>query len=313
MNEYGLIKSLPDSRDFIYSNLKSSVSLPSSFAYPETPLRNQGKRGTCVGFGSANMRDVQELSDSLIQVSPLFIYLESKKIDGLPAGTEGTTLKAALTVLKNIGVCPESDLPYTEPNFSADTSTLAQNATKGKISAYARVYTIEEIKQAIYQDGPVLIGCSITQQFRDLPPSENVFIKSLFGGQMVGGHCMSLHGWDDSIGAFKLKNSWADWGNINGYAWMSYNCVTERSIDLGMGMFNEAFTSVDIKTGFTGQKIEMWIDNKRVKVNGVESEIDVPATIMNGRTLAPVRWIFEKAGYTVQWDAVERKVTALKG
>lgn len=49
-------------------------------------------------------------------------------------------------------------------------------------------------------------------------------------------------------------------------------------------------------------KIILKIDSKEALVNGETKELDVPATIVNGRTLVPVRSISESLGPEVSWD-----------
>ena len=46
-----------------------------------------------------------------------------------------------------------------------------------------------------------------------------------------------------------------------------------------------------------------------LKVNGDTIKSDIPPIIINGRSLVPVRAIFEKLGAQVFWDATEKKVT----
>ena len=50
-----------------------------------------------------------------------------------------------------------------------------------------------------------------------------------------------------------------------------------------------------------------------VILNGQKLFFDVPPLIENGRTLVPLRAIFEAMGAKVYWDAAARKVTATKG
>lgn len=62
--------------------------------------------------------------------------------------------------------------------------------------------------------------------------------------------------------------------------------------------------------------IELQIDNKNMKVNGVSKEIDpgrdtVP-TVINGRTLIPIRAVFEALGGTVGYDEAKGQKIALK-
>jgi len=50
-----------------------------------------------------------------------------------------------------------------------------------------------------------------------------------------------------------------------------------------------------------------------VYLNGQELSFDVPPTIENGRTLVPLRAIFEAMGASVSWDNDTRTATAVKG
>lgn len=50
-----------------------------------------------------------------------------------------------------------------------------------------------------------------------------------------------------------------------------------------------------------------------VLINGSKIEFDVPPTVLNGRTLVPMRKIFEELGATVRWDQNTKTVTAWRG
>ena len=53
-------------------------------------------------------------------------------------------------------------------------------------------------------------------------------------------------------------------------------------------------------------------DEVSVYLDNVKIEFDVPAQIINGRTMVPVRKIFEELGMTVNWDGETQKVSADK-
>jgi len=52
--------------------------------------------------------------------------------------------------------------------------------------------------------------------------------------------------------------------------------------------------------------ITLKLDDRTATVNGQEVTLDVPAELMNGRTVVPLRFIAESLGLTVKWDAEER-------
>ncbi len=50
-----------------------------------------------------------------------------------------------------------------------------------------------------------------------------------------------------------------------------------------------------------------------LKINGTELECEVPPQIIDGRTMVPVRAIFEAVGAEVNWDSDTKTVTGIKG
>lgn len=61
-------------------------------------------------------------------------------------------------------------------------------------------------------------------------------------------------------------------------------------------------------------KIQLEIGSKILSVNGKVVPIDVVAKVTSGRTLAPLRFVCEVLGATVQYDATNRsvKITSAK-
>ena len=54
-------------------------------------------------------------------------------------------------------------------------------------------------------------------------------------------------------------------------------------------------------------------DNIAVKLNGQTLSFDVPPQLINGRTMVPMRAIFENLGATVNWEQSTQTVTSVKG
>lgn len=70
-----------------------------------------------------------------------------------------------------------------------------------------------------------------------------------------------------------------------------YDSVT-RGVDASMGE----------------QRIFLQVGNLQAAVNDAVVLLDVPATIINGRTMVPLRFVSEAMGAQVHWDAVSRSV-----
>ena len=95
--------------------------------------------------------------------------------------------------------------------------------------------------------------------------------------------------------------------------------------DVTLLSFNEGETEITASLNGLTQKFEVRVgpnenrptenvaDQITVKINGVAQVYDQPPVIMNGRTLVPLRGIFEALGANVSWDGQTQTVTATKG
>ena len=71
-------------------------------------------------------------------------------------------------------------------------------------------------------------------------------------------------------------------------------------------VWNDIFRQVVVTTD--NSVIIFTIDSKIAYVNGYSKTLDAAATIINGRTLVPVRFVSEALGYEVDWHASKRIV-----
>ncbi len=70
--------------------------------------------------------------------------------------------------------------------------------------------------------------------------------------------------------------------------------------------WNEATQTVTATRG--SQQIELPIGSRMASVNGRTVNLDVPATIMNGTTMVPLRFVGEALGADVRWDGADQLV-----
>lgn len=71
--------------------------------------------------------------------------------------------------------------------------------------------------------------------------------------------------------------------------------------------WDEATRTVSYSLGQT--VVEIPIGSLTARVNGKETALDVPAKLVQGRTLVPVRFISAQLGATVAWDEATKTVT----
>lgn len=237
----GFIPSEPDHRDYIYGavvNMEADT-LPPSFFYPRIPVNKQ-VIGDCVGQSSRAIKAIQEGHG--LDFAPDFVYSQCKKLDGAP-DQEGTQPRIAMQVLKNIGAARKglydnltANTPRPEPSAAA-----VDDAKPFVISAYARIQTVDEIKHALVNQGPVMGAVIVTDSFMNAPGG----VIPNPQGSILGGHAICIDGYDDSKQQFRFINSWGEeWGD-EGYGWLPYSFLTFTT-DIGMRFFIEAWSSVDV-------------------------------------------------------------------
>ncbi|PKM66489.1 MAG: hypothetical protein CVU95_10935 [Firmicutes bacterium HGW-Firmicutes-2] len=91
---------------------------------------------------------------------------------------------------------------------------------------------------------------------------------------------------------------------INGRTMVPLRAIFE-ALDMEVEWIAETRTII----GTTAtDKIQLTVDSNQTLVNNERVELDVPATIIESRTLVPVRFIGESTGREVKWDGITRTV-----
>ncbi|MBR1738036.1 MAG: carboxylesterase family protein [Firmicutes bacterium] len=68
-----------------------------------------------------------------------------------------------------------------------------------------------------------------------------------------------------------------------------------------------------VRLEYNGKVIKMQINGDYAEVNGTRKQLDVSPTIINGRTMLPIRFIADNFGFTTTWDAETKTATVSNG
>lgn len=99
-----------------------------------------------------------------------------------------------------------------------------------------------------------------------------------------------------------FSGSWGYGSNLSGGSWTGSKRLTPVA------------PAPDPNAPANQKKILLQIDHPNISADGKLVTLDSPPTIVNGRTLLPIRAVAEAMGGTVGWDGAARKVTvAAKG
>jgi predicted secreted protein len=189
-----------------------------------TPVRDQGQCGSCWAFGTVGPLEQAILIRDGASKDLAEQYLVSCNTDGwgcdggwwahdyhewkYPAGEPGP------------GAVYEADSPYTATDAPCNGpythhETIADWVF---IAGESSVPSTDALKQAIYDYGPVSAAVCVNSAFQAY--TGGVFNPP--GWCLSINHAITLVGWDDSLGAWRLRNSWGpDWGE-DGYMWIAY-------------------------------------------------------------------------------------------
>lgn len=239
-----------DDRDFIYEELiNTSDKLPNIVDYRNElqPVRNQGNQGTCYAQSAACMKEWQEKKDYNLNeyLSPQFFYNNRDYMnDDIKEndGDNGMTGRDVMKILKNIGICKESEYKYDDnnrnDNYNNIPKSIKENALKHRIKSYAKVNTIEGLKNDLYYNGPCLIAFPVYGNESNLI-NNPMWIKNNENDKFMGGHAMTVVGYDDQNNYFIIRNSWGEnWGD-KGYCYYKYE---------NWGSHWECWTTIDLDT-----------------------------------------------------------------
>lgn len=207
----------PDAHDFAFRSLVTAQPvLPAHYVSAPSPVLDQGDTPHCVGFSGALMRSIEERRDEKHRLA--FdgddLYAGAKRIDGAP-NEDGTDIRSACKVLLADGALVSGSTIATEVG------------QRRKIAAYARLYTIEDIKRAIFLYGSAWLGSSWANSWFEpghngtLPPPDS----------SAGGHAYDAVGWSDRRQALRCQNSWTiEWAQ-HGRFWLPYEYVDFTDFD----------------------------------------------------------------------------------
>lgn len=190
------------------------------------PMRNQGACGSCYAFAaggvvdssyrirygrSANIAE-QELIDCAGGIA-------HPMIDGCKGFFVEPTMLHAMSgvawegrysyVAKDRGVC--GNPPYSYKILTWGWAGIGYSS-------------VSQIKNALCRFGPVATTIEATKLFKNY--TGGVFQekpRSRYGTIPTINHAIMIVGWDDSKGAWRIKNSWGTGWGENGYAWVKYN------------------------------------------------------------------------------------------
>ncbi len=173
-------------------------------------VKDQGNCGACVAFATcAAMESALLIGEGVsMTLSEAHLFFCGA---GSNACENGWDFLPAIDRAKDVGVCSDAVLPYTDSGVCEDVPSEA------KITDYSVSHSSRDRRKAL-EAGPVIAGMKVYRDF--------LFYKSGIyehaTGEMVGLHAVCIVGYNDVERYWIVKNSWgSDWGE-DGFARIAY-------------------------------------------------------------------------------------------
>ena len=220
----------PVYRDFLPQAVDLSRYMP--------PVGDQMRQGSCVGWATAYAarayyaEQIEHRDIKLPQNVPSPAWL----FDIIHIGNDcdqGAAIPDAMKVLVS-GAYSLKDFPYDDTKCPRPLPPLRAKASDFKIESFESVFDkqqghadLDDVKGALAKGNPVVIVASLDDSFMDLSPDNKVW-RADATAKDIGGHAITIVGYDDRSQTFHFINQWnTTWGDA-GYGYMTYDTFLAR-------------------------------------------------------------------------------------
>ena len=202
---YGYVTSSEDPRDSYADNIVAQYSLPEEYDLMRymPPVLNQGSKpmcSACAACCNLEWKALMKGEDVDLSEDWVFDQREDKNVPGMSP-------RETFQIIKKNGV------PSVTAYKSKNPETIHESAKWHRIRGYARIGTINTLKNCIIAYGPVYIALPVR--------SENDYFWR--GGENLGGHAVPVVGWNRD--GLIIRNSWGSTWASGGYVTLPYDDV----------------------------------------------------------------------------------------
>lgn len=224
----------PDLRDYkLRSVLKEAIdpqSLPKKVDLRGEwgDIMDQGSLGSCVANTvSGCIRFVRrKLNMTVYDPSRLYIYYYGRKIEDFPVEEDtGMYIRSGYKSVAKYSVCAERNWPYKEDIFDQEPSEYAQSAARThRVFDY---YNLDpdplELKKCLADGYPISFGAAVFESFMSATTARTGVVPVPKPRERsLGGHAMTIVGYDEEKQHYLVANSWsANWGD-KGFCYFPY-------------------------------------------------------------------------------------------
>jgi len=200
-------------------------------------VENQATLGSCTANATVGALEFLEIkegvsSKDIENYSRLFVYYNTRELQGLVTEDCGGTLRDAIKSVASFGACNEVKWPYDISKFThKPIDECYVEAVDHKITEYHRLETFPDLIQCLAEGYPFVFGFMLydgcmskevaTTGILNLPTSTEVF---------QGGHAVCAVGYDMDAKTILIRNSWGTEWAQGGYFTMPFSYISNPAL-----------------------------------------------------------------------------------
>lgn len=196
-------------------------------------IYNQQSLGSCTAHAVATLfdtiqdRQYTKADAKAFTPSRLFIYYNTRKIEGTTERDVGSSIRNAIKSVAKEGICDEELWGYEVLKFKDLPPPIAyENGKKNTAVEYLRLTpTREQLEQCLSRGNPFSFGLMIYKYWYDDPAirRSGIIRSPTSSDTKIGGHAMVCVGYDRQKQVFIVVNSWGpSWGD-KGICYIPYS------------------------------------------------------------------------------------------
>lgn len=202
----------------------------------DSPVDSQHTIGSCGASALVNAYEnmvKHHYPDKFVDLSRLYVYYHTRYLENTVQSDDGVVyLRSALRAVEKYGVCPESVWPYDITKFLQQPSPDAYVAAEDhKIESYRYLQTLKDMLEVLSKGDPFIVGITVYPGFMTLSPADSALSMPETTDIEMGGHAMSIVGYNMDDAHFIAKNSFGTaWGD-KGYCYIPFEYMRLYAFD----------------------------------------------------------------------------------
>jgi C1A family cysteine protease len=198
------------------------------------PVRSEGTKYSPEGSAVAYALEYQVATHlhKRVRLSFEYIYCEAQMLGGAKEcmGEMGAVLSDEVRAVQTVGAVSEQAMPFGTPSpLRPIRVPPLKTAERFKAKMVRSLSTIEDMKSALRQYGPVVAGLTLYDVPRD---GRGVFQMPRSGDAQMGSLSVCIVGFNDLTKMFKIELAWGtDWAD-HGYGYVPYDYMEKYSSDI---------------------------------------------------------------------------------